>query len=464
MTPAMPNQARSLESSRGGPLPRREFLRVGLLGMAGLSLSELLRLEAKATAQAFSTSRQKSVIILWMRGGPSHLDMWDPKPDAPLEYRGEFKAVPTKVPGIQLTELLPRCGRIMDKWSIIRSLHHDIPDHFKGDQVCLTGYPPGPNPEENVMPSCGSIVAKQLQHKNRRVPAYVVVRKMAAGMGSAYLGKSCDPFQTIADPNKDGPFRIPNFELPEGISLDRLGNRRSLLEGMDRLRREMDQSGQMEAMDEFQQRAWDIVTSKAAREAFDLDAESQAMRERYGLLPAFKPAGPDRFGVPGNWGQRVLLARRLVEGGVRLVTVDMGNWDAHKEIFDELRSGFLPRWDLAYSALIEDLDQRGLLDSTMVIAWGEFGRTPRISSANAGRDHWSNVFSAAVAGGGIQGGRVVGSSDEKGESPDSNPKTPQDLLATLYRHLGVDTTVQYADHTGRPHPVLPSGTPIDELF
>jgi uncharacterized protein (DUF1501 family) len=218
----------------------------------------------------------------------------------------------------------------------------------------------------------------------------------------------------------------------------------------------------MDALDRFQQQAWDFVTSRETREAFDLDAEPRSVRERYGFMPEFKAPTPDRCGVPA-WSQRLLLARRLVEAGVRLVTVDLRWWDTHVQGFDTMRNGFLPRWDRAFSALIEDLDTRGLLQTTMVLAWGEFGRTPKVNQ-NAGRDHWPNVFSAAMAGGGIQGGRVVGASDAKGAEPADNPKTPQDVLATIYRHLGVDTKVQYTDHSGRPHPVLPSGAPIDELF
>jgi hypothetical protein len=447
-------------------MERRSFLKIGLLGLAGLSLSDLLKTEALAASSGKTASRQNSVIILWMRGGPSQHETWDPKPEAPIEYRGEFGAMPTKIPGIQICDLLPMSAGIMDKWSIIRSLHHADAGHSSGDQICFTGYPAAPEvPAEgpgNIMPSCGSIVAKQLQQRNPKLPAYVMIPRMAPGTGAAYLGRGCNPFETIADPAKDGPFRVPNFALPAGISLQRLDDRRALLEGVDNLRRDVDQAGQIEAMDQFQQRAWDILSGKEAREAFDLDAEPQAIRERYGFIPEFKAPTPDRCGVPA-WSQRMLLARRLVEAGVRLVTVDVRWWDTHVQGFDTMRNGFLPRWDRAYTALIEDLDQRGLLESTMVIAWGEFGRTPRVN-ANAGRDHWPNVFSAAVAGGGIQGGRVIGSSDSKGGEPDSNPKTPQDVLATMYRHLGIDTTIQYPDHAGRPHPVLPFGTPIDELF
>src|SRR5207249_11023753 len=216
-----------------------------------------------------------------------------------------------------------------------------------------------------------------------------------------------------------------------------------------------DRSGQFDALDRFQQRAWDILTSKAARDAFDLDREPMAVRERYGFMPPFDPKAANRCGAPA-WSQRILLARRLVEAGVRLVTVDLRWWDTHVKGFESLRDGFLPRFDRAYSALIEDLDQRGLLSSTLVIAWGEFGRTPKVNN-DAGRDHYPNVFSAAIAGGPVQGGRVVGESDSHGAFPKTNGKSPQDVLATMYRHLGVDTTISYTDGSGRPHPVLPPG-------
>src|SRR5262245_20951834 len=447
-------------------MERRSFLKVGVLGLAGLSLGDLLRLEALASTQAKTTRREHSAIILWMRGGPSQHETWDPKPDAPIEYRGEFGAISTKVPGIRICDLLPMSARIMDKWSIIRSLHHADAGHSTADQICFTGYPSAPDaPPEgpgNIFPSCGSIVAKQFQRKNPKLPAYVMIPKMVPGTGAGFLGNACNPFETIADPAKTGSFAVPNFALPAAVSLQRLEHRRTLLDGFDNLRRDVDQTGQIETVDQFQQKAWDILSGSKAREAFDLDAEPQAIRERYGFIPEFKAPTPDRCGVPA-WSQRLLLARRLVEAGVRLVTVDVRWWDTHVEGLATMRNGFLPRWDRAYSALIEDLHQRGLLETTMVIAWGEFGRTPKVN-AQAGRDHWPNVFSAAVAGGRIQGGRVVGSSDPKGAEPASNPKTPQDVLATMYRHLGIDTNAQYADHSGRPHPVLPSGSPIEELF
>jgi uncharacterized protein (DUF1501 family) len=440
---------------------RRDFLKAGVLGTAGLTLADVLRADAHAAVHADAPRRTNNVILLWMRGGPSHIDMWDPKPDAPVEYRGEFGTMATRVPGIRLTDMLPLCARVMDKWSIIRSLHHNDAGHSSGDQICFTGYPPGSNPDENFAPSCGSIVARQLGHLDPRLPAYVMIPRVVPGAGAGYLGVSYKPFETQADPAQPGPFQVRNFALPAGVTADQLADRRQLLHDFDTMRRDLDASGQLDALDRFQQRAWEMVTSPAARHAFDLDAEPRAVRERYGFQPAFDPGAADRCGAPA-WSQRILLARRLVEAGVRLVTVDLRWWDTHVLGFDSLRRGFLPRFDQAYSALIEDLDQRGLLETTLVLAWGEFGRTPRVN-AQAGRDHYPNVFSAALAGGPVRGGRVVGSSDSRGAFPRESPKTPQDVLATVYEHLGVDTRVQYTDGSGRPHAVLPSGRPIDEL-
>lgn len=440
-------------------LSRRGFLHAGALAFAGLSLPQLLKAEAAAGAG----KRKNSVIILWMRGGPAQQETWDPKPDAPVEYRGEFGHIKTCVPGIIINEYLPRSAKIMDKWSIIRSLNHTDAGHSTGDQICFTGYPADQRtPDSNVFPSCGSIVSKQLGQQDPSLPPYVVIPRSVPGTDAAYLGPKYDPFQTQADPARPGPFVIPNFGLPQGISVGRLDDRRALLEGMDKLRRDVDSSGQLGAVDRFQQQAWDLMTSPKARDAFNLDAEPARVRERYGFLPEYKAPTPDRCGAPA-WSQRVLLARRLVEAGVRLVTVDLRWWDTHVKGFESLKDGFLTRFDVAYSALIEDLAQRGLLETTMVLAWGEFGRTPKVN-AQAGRDHWPNVFSAAMAGGGIKGGRVVGASDAKGAEPKENPKSPQDVLATVYRHLGIDVAVNYEDHAGRPHAVLPFGNAIDELF
>jgi uncharacterized protein (DUF1501 family) len=439
-------------------MSRRAFVKAGILGSAGLSLADLLRHEARASA---SSRRQNSVIILWMRGGPSHIDMWDPKPDAPAEYRGEFGVISSRVPGITLSDMLPMSARIMDQWSIVRSLHHNDAGHSSGDQICFTGYNPGSNPDENIYPSCGSIVSRQLGHLTPQVPSYVMIPRVVPGAGSAYLGVAHKPFETGVDPANPGPFRVPNFSPPAGVTFDRIGDRRSLLQNFDTIRRDVDQSGQMNALDRFNQQAWDMLTSSDAQRAFDLDSEPRRVRERYGFRASYDPGAANRCGAPA-WSQRILLARRLIEAGVRLVTVDLRWWDTHVLGFESLRDGFLPRWDQAYTALIEDLRERGLLDKTMVIAWGEFGRTPRVNN-DAGRDHYPNVFSAALAGGPIVGGRVIGESDSRGAFPRANPKTPQDVLATVYDFLGVDTTLQYLDATGRPHPVLPSGRAIEEL-
>ncbi|MFO0824993.1 MAG: DUF1501 domain-containing protein [Gemmataceae bacterium] len=442
---------------------RRSFVKAGILGAAGLSLSELLRSQALArhAQTGGSLSNVNNVIILWMRGGPSHHDMWDPKPDAPAEIRGEFGVMNTSVPCIRLSDMMPMSAKIQHKWSIIRSLHHHDAGHSAGDQICFTGYNPGPDPNENIYPSVGSVVSKQLGHLNRSMPPYVMIPRMLPGANSAYLGVAHKPFETQADPAVPGPFKLPNFQLADGVTMEQVGDRKSLLKDFDTMRRDADRTGQIDAADKFQAKAWEILTSEAARNAFDLDKEPMKLRERYGFMPAFDPKAADRCGAP-NWAQRMILARRLVEAGVRLVTVECRWWDTHVKGFESLRLGFLPRWDQAFTALIDDLEARGMLDTTLVLAWGEFGRTPKVNN-NAGRDHYPNVFSGVMAGGPIKGGRVVGESDSNGAFPKANPKTPQDVLATVYKHLGVDPEVNYMNN-GRPIPVLPSGRPIEELM
>lgn len=442
---------------------KRGFVKSGILASLGFSLADLLKIEGEARAEGKPVLNKKSVIILWMRGGPSQHETWDPKPDAPSEYRGDFKAISTKVPGIQLCEHLPMSAKIMDKFSIIRSLHHKEAGHSAADQICFTGYeiPKGASTELNHSPSCGSVVSKEFGHLNTKIPSYVVIPRNVPGTQSSYLGHRHSPFETQSDPAVFGPFSVPNFSLTEGISYDRVSSRRNLISGMDNLRRDVDNSGQLESFDKFTQQSFDLLTSKDASNAFNLDAEPSSIRERYGMMAEYIAPTPDRCGVPA-WSQRILLARRLIESGVRLVTVDCRWWDTHVKGHDTMKDGFLPRWDRAYTALIEDLEQRGMLKDTMVVAWGEFGRTPRVN-ANGGRDHWPNVFSAALAGGNVSGGRVVGSSDSKGAEPADNPKSPQDVLATIYSHLGIDTTKMYIDHNGRPHFILSSGNVITEL-
>ena len=454
-------------SSRTTGIDRRGILHLGLLGGFGLGLSDLLRLQARAEPSTAALQRVNSVIILHMRGGPSQLETWDMKPEAPIEIRGEFKPISTSVPGIEICELLPQTAAIMHKWSIIRSLQH-LPEygdvsHSRGDQVVFTGHAPGINESINSHPSMGSVVAKQLQHFDPTMLSYVMVPRMIPGTGSAYLGPTCRPFETLADPAAQGQkFEVQNLSTPSGVAVDQISDRQRLLTSLDRIRRDVDRTEVLAAMDSYQRQAWEIITGPRVRQAFDLDSEPQAVRDRYGYPAQYTPrmrAGGDN---PG-WNQRLLLARRLVEAGVRLVTVDLRWWDTHDDNFWSLKNGFLPPFDQCYSALIEDLDQRGLLDTTLVVAWGEHGRTPRVN-ATAGRDHWMSAFSAAIAGGGVQGGRVIGSTDSQAAVAKDNPKYPQDVLATVYRHLGVDPTINYTDHAGRPHPVLPFGKPIDELF
>lgn len=437
---------------------RRGFLKAGGLGVAGLTLSDLLQCEAQAGVAA---KKENSVLVLWMRGGPSQHETWDPKPLAPIEYRGAFGATRTTVPGIEIVDLLPKCAKIMDKWSIIRSLHHDNAGHSAGDQILFTGHKPGRDPNINIHPSCGSIVSEQLGHLTPELPPYVMIPKQLPGSDSAYLGVAHKPFETIVDPAKEGPFTLKNFSMIEGISESRFSRRKSLLQEFDRFRTEVDRSGQMDGVNRFNQQAYGILSSDKARKAFDLDAERSNVRERYGFITRYDPMDPRRCSA-NAFCQRVLLGRRLVEAGVRLVTVDCRWWDTHVEGFDSMRNGFLPRWDQCFSALIEDLSQRGLLETTLVVAWGEFGRTPRVNK-DSGRDHYPNVFSAALAGGPVQGGRVVGSSDAKGAFPKDNPKDPQDVLATIYKHLGIDTRKHYLDHSGRPIITLPFGKPVAEL-
>ncbi|MEY3174640.1 MAG: hypothetical protein RLZZ436_2554, partial [Planctomycetota bacterium] len=381
---------------------RRGFLYAGMLGTAGPGLATLLRLQhASAASSAASVSgRQPAVIILWMRGGPSQHETWDPKPEAPLEYRGYFGSIETSVPGIRICDMLPLSAQCMDKWSIVRSLHHNDAGHSSGDQLCFTGYPSQGPPDINSRPSCGSIVSKQLAGRCPDLPPYVMIPKRVPGVDSAYLGPGCAPFETQADPAQPGPFRIPNLAPVEGLAVDRVEDRRALLGQLDQFRRLTDQNSRYQAVDAFQAKAWDLLLGTAARQAFDLDSEPAAVRERYGYMPAYVAPTPDRCGVPA-WSQRFLLARRLVEAGVPLVTVDCRWWDTHVKGYETMRDGFLPRWDRAYSALLEDLDERGLLESTLVLAWGEFGRTPKVN-ATGGRDHYPNVFSAALAGGGLR--------------------------------------------------------------
>ncbi len=461
-----------------GPLSRRSFLQIGAVGVGGLGLSDVLRLRARAQSSP-TTEPDTSLIFIWLPGGPPHMETYDMKPDAPEDYRGEFRPIHTNVPGIDVCELLPLHARVADRFTLIRSIAHEFADHGGGHKRFLTGRKPAePTGFVNDAPAVGSIVAKMREHRNVGLPNYISgTNPGRAGVdvysfGAAYLGPAYTPFNVPGDPSAPD-FQVKNLALaPEMAS--RLDDRVRLLQGFDNLRRTLDQSGAMEAMDQYNQKAVELLTSEKARRAFDLSLEPDSLRDKYGRHA---------------WGQRALLARRLVEAGCSFVTMVMEdpyqsgvprlkegvyNWDSHAvncHIFRDARVRF-PIYDRAISALIEDLYDRGLDKKVLLVVTGEFGRTPRINSQigtqtgvmQPGRDHWPGAMSVLVAGGGMRTGQVVGSTNSKGEYPQDRPLTPNDLWATVYRHLGIDYTHALPDHSGRPMPILPFGEPIAELL
>jgi hypothetical protein len=423
---------------------RRDLLKVGALSFGGLGLSELLR----ASAQADTSQRKDlSVILLWKGGGPSHLDTWDLKPDAPAEFRGSFNPIPSSLPGYQVGEHLPYSARVVDRLSIVRSVSHPDAGHQSASHLVLTGYKPTNDIPSNEVPSYGSIVGKELGAKTAGFPAYVALPHSGPGMAASYLGVAFNPFETLADPSSE-KFSVRNLKLPNGLTIDQLDHRMAMLKQLDKMRRDVDASGLIDGMDTFTQQAWNLVTSPAVQKAFDIGQEDEKLRERYGKH---------------DWGQNMLLARRLVEAGVRFVTVDIGGWDTHGNNFESLKNRQLPKFDRSFATMIEDLDQRGRLDNTLVLVWGEFGRTPRIN-AGAGRDHWPNVFSVVMAGGGLKRGIVLGESDPRAEFPKERPTTPQDVLATMYHLLGIDRHKTFTNDANRPVEILNYGEPIHEIL
>jgi hypothetical protein len=425
---------------------RRGFLKAGVLGLTGLSLADALRLRSARAADGRPV-RDTSVILIWKGGGPSHLDMWDLKPDAPVEYRGEFKPISTNVEGIQVGEHLPLSAKQMDKFTILRSVTHPDSGHESASHYLLTGYRPTNDIPAQEMPSYGSITAKVRGPRRPGLPAYLAVPTPPRSSAAAYLGVACNPFSVGGDPNQD-KFSVRNLTLPNEISLERLGNRRALLESIDTLRRESDQTGLMDGLDSFTREAFEMVTGPAARKAFDIRAEDAETRALYGRNPL---------------GQSMLLARRLVESGVTFVTVNAGGWDTHANNFEALKTKKLPEFDRAWAALVQDLHRRGLAKDTLVLVWGEFGRTPRVNK-DAGRDHWPGAQSVVLSGGGFRMGQAVGSTDAKAELPRDRPLTPEDVLATMYHHLGIDTETEFHNEAQRPLKILNGGEPIKELL
>jgi Protein of unknown function (DUF1501) len=447
-----------------GPVSRRGFLQIGSLLLGGLGLSDLLRLRA-AAADAGKTPPDTSVILVWLEGGPSQLETFDLKPQAPAEYRGEFQPIQTVVPGLDVCELLPLHAKIADKFNLIRSISHDIADHPGAAGRFLTGQRPV-NISDTVskFPTVESLVARARESRSAGVPTYISNVRALKGGGSAYLGQACEPFVIDGDPN------LPDFQV-ENISLDpaiagRLDERLNLLQRFDHFRRGLDLSDSMHAGDKFNRKALDLLSSQAAGAAFDIHREPAKLRERYGR---------------DEWGQRLLLARRLVEAGCSFVTVQLQTlkaptrpqiytWDDHGDgggsIFDSMRAR-LPYYDRSVSALIEDVYQRGLDKQVMIVVAGEFGRTPKVmfrpGSRHVGRDHWPGSMSVLVAGGGMRTGQVIGSTNARGEMPVDRPLDPNDFLASIYRFLGIDVEMAYPDRSGRPMPILPYGTPMPEL-
>jgi hypothetical protein len=416
------------------------------LGLTGLTLGDVLRLRAAQKA-AGKNPKETSIILIWKGGGPSHIDTWDLKPAAPAEYRGEFKPIATNVPGIQISEHLPLSAQQMDKFTILRSVTHPDAGHESASHYLLTGYRPTNDIPTNEVPSYGSIVAKERGPRRPGLPAYIAVPNPPRSTAAAYLGVAYNPFSVGADPNAAN-FSVRNLTLPNGINMSRLENRRKLLESIDNIQRAADQTGLMDGLDAFTRKAFEMVVSPAAQKAFDISKEDDKTRERYGRTPL---------------GQSMLLARRLIEAGVTFVTVNAGGWDTHANNFEALKKQKLPQFDSAWGTLLQDMHNRGMMNNTLVLVWGEFGRTPRINTG-AGRDHWPGAMSVVLAGGGLKMGQAIGGTDAKAEFPRERPLNPEDVLSTMYHVLGIDQSLDYLNEAQRPVKILSNGTPIKELI
>ncbi len=461
---------------------RREFLRVGGLAVAGLTTAHLVRADEASDRRR---RRARACILFFLEGGPSHIDLWDMKPEAPAEVRGEFKPIRTTVPGLHVCEHLPLLARQMHHFALVRSVHHNVVDHNAGTYYMLTGRPPLRGgqlilgDERRNLPPIGAVVAHL--RPTRGLPGFVHIPEIMSNNGrdlpgqrAGWLGGACDPFVT-GDPSVPG-YKVPGLTLPDDLSPTDLKNRRALVSHIDRALGRIRSDAAIARLDAYYRRAFDLLTSPAVRDAFDLSREPAWVRERYGMPDRTdRSKGARQFGGLPHLGQSMLLARRLVEAGVRLVTVCTGrrydqSWDTHRQHFPLLTRSLLPYVDRAFSALIEDLDRRGLLDETLVVAMGEFGRTPRLgqvtSNAGAaanGRDHWPHCYTVLFAGTGIQGGAVYGKSDKYGAYPVEAPVTPEDVVATVYEALGVAPETRIYDPFGRPHQVA-LGTPIREIL
>jgi uncharacterized protein (DUF1501 family) len=413
-------------------LTRRNFLQIGAFG-ATLTLADMLRLRAGAAPAAAAQTTNKSAILIYLPGGPSHMDMYDLKPNAPAEYRGEFRPIDTNVAGVQICEHFPMQARMWDKLACIRSVV-SVDEH--SDSLVMTGH----SQRENMIanhPSFGSVVSKMRGGQAASVPPFMSLRGMSRGTEPGYLGISHRPFATTGE-------GMNNLRMNQAVNGDRLNQRRSLMQSFDGVRRELDTNGSITGLDTFNSRAFDMIASGGVRNALDLNRENQAVRERYRGVESF------------------LTALRLVEAGVGCVTLSIGGWDTHGQNFQTLRRQ-LPQVDKGVANLITDLHARGLAQNVVTVMWGEFGRTPRINN-NAGRDHWSPVMGCMIAGGGLKMGQAIGSSTERGERPRDRRYTASQVLSTVYRAIGIDPAQTVLDNSGRPRHILSDRDPVRELL
>jgi len=428
---------------------RRDSVRLGTAALFGLpfTASNLLR-----AADIGKPKKEISLIFIFLHGGLSTIDTFDMKPDAPAEFRGEFGSIKTKNPELRVCEHLPLLAQETDKYSLIRSFRHHNSDHGAADHYMLTGHFPsaGFNPSlspNNLRPAHGSVISKQLGPRGS-VPPYVCLPKMHPSCGAAYLGANHAPFVIDSDPSSPN-FAVPDLAPPPAIAADRLDDRQKLLAQVDRYHKSAESRAnkQVQAVETFRGKAFDLMTSPEAKRAFDISAEPEKLRDAYGRQ---------------TLGQSCLLARRLVEAGVRCVTIDHNNWDTHDGNFKTLKDSLLPQFDSGISTLFRDLSERGLLDTTLVVVTGEFGRTPRINK-NAGRDHWGPSFTVMLGGGGLKNGVIVGASDARAEKPATDPYGPEDLAATIYTRMGIDPKDEFRTPDGRPLAIVNNGKAIKEL-
>jgi hypothetical protein len=425
---------------------RRSFISVGSLSFFGsFSFADALALKAESSPVMSGQNPQDlSVILLWLAGGVSQFETWDPKPEADERFRGTFKSIATNVAGVHISEHLRLSAKMADKYVIIRSMTAKDAVHESAQAFMLSGHAPLPTLN---YPSVGSIVAKELPARNE-LPAYILTGGAASGWEqAAFLGPKYNPF-VAGNPNVEN-YQVRDLELPMGVDWARMDRRNSLLSMADQYFRRFDTASVIETMSTHYQAAFSLISSEKAKRAFDIASEPESVREHYGR---------------SSMGQGCLLARRLVEAGVRFVSVRGSGWDHHVNLFDTLSQDNLPEFDRAFSALLEDLEQRGMLKTTLVIVGTEFGRTPEIN-VNAGRDHWPNAFSLVLAGGGIQGGRVIGQTDRNCKTVTERPIQVQELIATLYRKLGIDFTKIYPTPIGRPIRLVDEPyEPVEELL